>query len=102
MLGVYPPHIVETVAAMAQLPFVRIEADSYDCWYGVDDLADIEGAVAIGELFARQALELSRKFRNANVIGLIVGDIVKRGKLGPVEARFIAYVTSSAYVGSHN
>ncbi len=102
MLDTIPPVILETVMAMRELPFVKIDDVSYDLWHGIEELADIEGAVALGEMFARQALELSCKYRNCHVIGLIMGDIVKRGRLCPVAAGFVAYVTSRAYVGSHN
>jgi hypothetical protein len=84
------------------LPFTdEIEAGQFDLWCPDWDGTRDAGIVR-GEEYADVALDVARRFQMPALLGCIIRDMVLCGRFGPVEAGFVAAISSAARVGAHH
>lgn len=84
------------------LPFVTTtDAGTINFWaateYGHDDTD-----MAVGEHYANMALAIVQRLNCPDLVAVIMADMIRLGRLGGLEAGFIATVASAAKCGRLN
>jgi hypothetical protein len=94
----------EAHQAVLQLPFVDTDEanpDHLEFW-NVEATGNYDADIAMGEHAAGMVLAIARQFAMPLIIAMVLRDIALAGTIGPVEAGFIASISSAARVGAHH
>lgn len=84
------------------LPFVTTtDAGTINFW-AVDEYGHTETDIAVGEYFANMALAIVQRLNCPDLVAVIMADMIRLGRLGGLEAGFLATVAGAAKCGRLN
>ena len=99
---IIPREEIEQIdAAVTALPFVAYDATGVQFWVTEPtghDATDIDR----GELYARLAIDATKKMGEPMLLAMILRDMVRCGRFGELEAGFLMMVSSAARSGAMN
>jgi hypothetical protein len=92
----------EATDPVLQLPFVAPQPDGTCHYWAVTPNGHYETDLKLGEFFGVFLLGMARHWQRPELIGFVLADMVRGGRLGALEIGFLSVVCSAANVGVLN
>jgi hypothetical protein len=102
MIEVEELPIVDGANAIRELPFVTETPEGNPLFWSVENCGHQDTDVERGAFFATLAIDVARKYDVPELIGFVIGDMIRAGKYSPLEVGFLSVVASAARAGSMN
>jgi hypothetical protein len=90
------------------LPFVELDPDNPDCprsAWSVHETGDVEADIAAGVVYAEALLQRLKPLGSTvgrGALECVLQEMVRKGKVGPIEVGFLGRIAMAAVVASHN
>jgi hypothetical protein len=92
----------------SKLPFVELDPDNPDCplsAWTVTESGDCDADMATGVVYAEALIQRSKQLGSLTgrmALEAVLQEIVRKGKVGPIEMGFLGRVAMAAIVASQN